>query len=230
MVWLIQHHPQEQAMAVLHILFNFISLACLLCLPLLMVSLTYGSPTKSRFNKLTVFATGMMCVPLAAYMWLYRDTTTSTLTQFIDSTPAENNVSNPILADAEHIKFGDFFKLPIGPEGLEMTRRLVDLNGKKVRLVGYMVQQESAKPGFFLLTPLPAKTSEDDDSMADDLPPSTVFVHVDPLPGSAITYRPGLLELIGTLSIGPKEETDTRVSNVRLMLDSKTSHAIIAAN
>ena len=93
-----------------------------------------------------------------------------------------------------------------------------------------MVQQESAKPGYFMLTPLPAKTSEADDSMADDLPPSTLFVHVHSHAGKIISHRPGLHEFTGYLSVGPKEESDTRVSSVRMMLDSAASHAIIAAN
>jgi hypothetical protein len=217
-------------MAFLHILLNFILIACLLCLPLLMVSLTYDASTKSRFNKLTVFSTGMLCAPLLVYMWIYRDTLGSTQPLALEQTTSLHSTLNPIAQNVEDLKFSDFFVLPIGPHGLEITRRLSALDGKRVRIKGYMVQQELAKPGYFLLTALPTKTTEADDSMADDLPPSTLFVHVHSHAGQIISHRPGLLEFTGFLSVGPKEESDTRVSSVRLMLDSAASHAIIAAN
>jgi hypothetical protein len=215
-------------MAVLHIMFNFIVIAGLLCLPLLMVSLTYGASTKSRFNKLTVFSIGMLCAPLLVYMWIYRDTSPQPLA--LEQTSSLPSSLNPIAQNIEDLKFGDFFVLPIGSHGLEITRRLTALDGTRVRIKGYMVQQELAKPGYFLLTALPTKTTEADDSMADDLPPATVFVHVHSHAGKIISHRPGLLEFTGFLSVGPKEESDTRVSSVRLMLDSAASHAIIASN
>jgi hypothetical protein len=129
----------------------------------------------------------------------------------------------------EDLKFNEFFKKPIGPRGLEPTERLTSLNGRRVRLVGYMVNQELAKPGFFLLTPLPAATTEADDSMADDLPPSTAFVHLDQRYSLVIPHMPELLQLTGVLSVGPKEEADTRVSSVRLLLDAETSSNFTAA-
>jgi hypothetical protein len=217
-------------MATLHILVNLILIVCLLSLPFLMLSLTYSTSTKSRFNKLTVFSTGMLCAPLLVYMWIYRDTLADTGRPAAEPSAAVHDAQNPPAQSVEDLKFSEFFKLPIGSRGLEITQRLTALDGKKVRIKGYMVQQESAKPGYFMLTPFPAKTSEDDDSMADDLPPSTVFVHVHSYAGKLIAHRPGLLEFTGHLSVGPKEESDTRVSSVRLMLDSATSHAMIAAN
>lgn len=211
-------------MAVLDIFLNFILIASVLCLPLLMVQLTYGTSTKPRFNKLTVFSTGMLCIPLLLYMWMQRETPSAAHALASEQTKYIDN------GDAEDLKFSEFFKLPVGPQGLETTARLTSLNGKKVRIRGYMVQQELAKPGFFLLTPLPTKTTEADDSMADDLPPSTVFVHFRSHAGHNVAHRQGLLEFTGYLSVGPKEESDTRVSSVRLMLGSAASHDLIASN
>ena len=217
-------------MAVLHILFNFILIASLFCLPLIMVSLTYGSETKSRFNKLAVFSFGILCAPLLVYMWIYRDDLT-TPALFADAQAITlSGTADSVAKHREDLKFNDFFVLPIGSHGLEITRRLSALDGKRVHIKGYMVQQELAKPGYFLLTALPTKTTEADDSMADDLPPSTLFVHVQSPASQIISHRPGLLELTGFLSVGPKEESDTRVSNVRLILDSAASHAMMASN
>ncbi len=217
-------------MAILFTLFNFILIVGLLALPLLMVTLTYGASTKSKLNKMVVFSVGMLCAPLLVYMWVYRDSLATPAPQADEQSLALHSPAPNLTQSAEDLKFSDFFVLPIGPHGLEITQRLTALDGKKVRIKGYMVQQELAKPGYFLLTALPAKTSEADDSMADDLPPSTLFVHVHSHAGNIISHRPGLLEFTGFLSVGPKEESDSRVSSVRLMLDSAASHAIIATN
>src|SRR5262245_31299945 len=37
------------------------------------------------------------------------------------------------------LKFSDFFKFPIGPLGLEVTEELKDLDGRTVRIMGFMV-------------------------------------------------------------------------------------------
>ncbi len=217
-------------MAVPSIFFNIILLAFLFFLPFLAVSLHYGASTKSRFNQLSVLAISMLCVPVVLYMWINKDADASNTTAAFSSLSEAQSEINSSTAEIEDLKFSDFFKLPVGPQGLETTQRLTALEGKKVRITGYMVQQEIAIPGIFLLTPLPAKTREADDSMADDLPPSTVFVHIHSYSGHVIKHRPGLLQLTGVLSVGPKEESDTRVSNVRLMLDNATSHAMVASN
>jgi hypothetical protein len=40
--------------------------------------------------------------------------------------------------------FDEFFKLPVGPKGLEMTERLTSLDGKRVRILGFMVKHPQA--------------------------------------------------------------------------------------
>ena len=42
------------------------------------------------------------------------------------------------------LKFQELFKLPVGERGLEPSEKLVALDGKRVRIVGYMVQQPAA--------------------------------------------------------------------------------------
>src|SRR5436305_8502261 len=82
--------------------------------------------------------------------------------------------------DATELKFGQFFRAPVGPRGLEISDTLRGAHGRRVRLVGYMVAQELPSPGRFMLTPRPVRMSEHADGDADDLPPATVTVHLAP--------------------------------------------------
>ena len=44
----------------------------------------------------------------------------------------------PATKGIEDIRFGDLFRLPVGPKGLEPTDRLRALDGRRVRIVAYM--------------------------------------------------------------------------------------------
>jgi len=85
---------------------------------------------------------------------------------------------------------------------------------------GYVVQQEVAAPGQFLLTPRPVQMSQHADGEADDLPPSTVLVS---LPAEQqdwiVAYTRGVIEVAGVLDVGRQEGPDGRVTWVRLQLD-----------
>lgn len=132
-------------------------------------------------------------------------------------------------AGVTDLKFGEFYKMPVGPRGLEPTEKLLRLKGHKVRLVGYMAQPDKPTAGMFHLTPLPVFLGEEDESLADDLPPSTVFVHFE-TNGTTAPYVPGLISLTGILHIGPQEEPDGRVSAVRLQLDPDLAAALLSNN
>ena len=127
------------------------------------------------------------------------------------------------------IKFGEFFQMPVGPKGLEPSDKLTALNGKKVRLVGYMVREETPTPGRFLLSPLPVSLGDEDESLSDDLPPSTVFVLLQNSKDHGTPFIPGLIKLTGTLEVGSKDDGGDRISAVRLVLDSHTSKQILGA-
>lgn len=122
------------------------------------------------------------------------------------------------------LKFRELFNVPVGPRGLEPSQKLLRLDGRPVRIVGYMVDQEQMRS--FILAPLPLKLGDEDESLADDLPAGVVFVH--PATGDNRGYKhfPGLLELTGILSVGSFAEADDRVSTVRLMLDPVMSQEI----
>jgi hypothetical protein len=115
--------------------------------------------------------------------------------------------------------FDEFFRSPVGPKGLDLTERLASLNGERVRILGYMVQQSKATPWTLLLAPLPLISHETEFGLAEDLPASTVRV-VLPRSAQPVTpHTPGLLLLTGRLEVGDREEADGRHSLVRLIAD-----------
>jgi hypothetical protein len=144
------------------------------------------------------------------------------------ATPAALQVHGPLpaRADTVDLKFGDFFKRPVGPRGLEATPLLMSLDGQRVRIVGYMVRQDSTSPvaGLLVLSPLPVAMGEEDESFADDLPASAVYVHLaDAQHTLRLPHMPGLMVLTGTLQLGALAEPDGRRSMVRLLLDDAVS-------
>jgi hypothetical protein len=126
------------------------------------------------------------------------------------------------------LKFREFFRLPIGPRGLEPSEKLIALAGKRVRIVGYMARQETPIEDAFVFSPVPVTLGDEDESLADDLPASVIFVHADQAAGRTIPFHPGLLRLTGTLSLGAQEETDGHVSTVRLQLDPELATLMLA--
>jgi hypothetical protein len=131
---------------------------------------------------------------------------------------------------ATELRFGELFARPVGPRGLTPSAKLLALDGQTVRMVGYMAAAELPTPGLLVLTPLPSSLGDEDESLADDLPPQVVFVH---LSGAAaaqtLANRAGLLRLQGRLSVGPQEEADGHVSTVRLLLDAEASAQLLSA-
>lgn len=129
-------------------------------------------------------------------------------------------------APATDVKFRDFFQMPVGPKGLELTEQIRALDGKRVRIVGYMVKNDQPVAGMFILSPLPVELGDEDESLADDLPPSSLFVHL--ADEATVPFHPGLIRLTGTLSIGSREERDDRVSMLQLQLDRNESRSLLA--
>jgi hypothetical protein len=121
------------------------------------------------------------------------------------------------------LSFRDFYKMPVGPRGLEASPTLVDLDGKTVRMRGYMVHQDVPLPGVFILSPLPVELGDADESLSDDLPPNVVFVHFDAEP---LPYVRGEIEVVGQLDVGAQNEADGHVSQARLTLDAAQLAAV----
>lgn len=132
--------------------------------------------------------------------------------------PHATQVSPP-LAPVE-LTFRDFYKTPVGHQGLEPTEKLRALENKRVRIVGFMAQEEEPTAGIFLLASRPAQVAEKADGMADDLPIGTVTVYMPAGDQQKIlAYRPGPWVISGILQLGNREDNNGRVSYVRLMMD-----------
>jgi hypothetical protein len=148
----------------------------------------------------------------------------------------------PLPTGVQELNFKDFFKMPVGDYGLELTDYLHSLDGKRVRMLGYMVFEdltrcnsctiaktvggrpvpawmEATVPGRMMFTFRPCAVSFSHYGLSDDLPPQTVFVTVPDKIGQLVPFTPGPLLLTGVLSVGPKKEMDGRISVVRLELD-----------
>lgn len=127
-------------------------------------------------------------------------------------------------AGATDLLFREFYRTPVGPSGLEPSAKLLGLAGQTVRLRGYVVQQAEPTPGVLILSPVPVQLGDADESLSDDLPPTVVFVHYD---GAAMAGVSGLVQVVGTLSVGPSEEADGHVSQVRLSLSPSQAAEIL---
>jgi hypothetical protein len=127
--------------------------------------------------------------------------------------------------DIAELKFRDLFLMPVSPRGLELSPKLQALDGRRVRIVGYMALQEAPAPGFFVLAPAPVHFADASDERADDLPPATLFVHLPPAQANQVaSHQPGLLVLTGTLSVGNREHGAGRIAMVQLQLDAAPAY------
>jgi hypothetical protein len=136
--------------------------------------------------------------------------------------PAEP-VLPPAPAGVNDLKFKDLIRFPVGPLGLEYAEAAKALDGKKVRLLGYMVRQSQPQPWTLLLSPVPLTLHEREYGFAEDLPPTVVHVFTQKHSTPILPWTPGPLLLTGTLSLGPRAEPDGRTSNLRLFLDPPTA-------
>ncbi len=139
------------------------------------------------------------------------------------------------------ISFDDFFKMPVGPLGLEFTEKFRALKGQRVRIAGFQVVEmvgvcnaepnagsvavkaramlEASVPGRLLLCATPESVNFSHYGLCEDLPPQVVFITVPELFGQPVPQHPGPLLVTGILDVGNKQEPDGRVSSVRLLLD-----------
>src|ERR1051325_9394721 len=75
------------------------------------------------------------------------------------------------------LSFRDFFT-PAGDAGLEFSARARALEGKRVRLVGFMVREPKRQRGVFVLVPFPTTVEAGGACFTDDVPTMAVHVHL----------------------------------------------------
>jgi hypothetical protein len=119
--------------------------------------------------------------------------------------------------EAVSIEFREFFEPGTGP--LKPSARLLGLNGRRVRLIGFMAQLEAPPDGAFYLCSRPVQADESGGGTGD-LPVDTVRVTVRSAKGKKIPFIARAIEITGILEIGPQAEADGTVSSIRLLLDA----------
>ena len=122
-------------------------------------------------------------------------------------------------AEPTDLRFDEIVRQPIGARGIEFSDKLLAAQGQSVRISGYMVHQEAAEPGRFLLAPRPIMLSEHADGLASDLPINTITVMLDPSQAQRVVVPiNGPVTLSGLLQVGRNEAADGSVSWLRLQL------------
>ncbi|MEO7597814.1 MAG: hypothetical protein ABIV50_02710 [Opitutus sp.] len=124
-------------------------------------------------------------------------------------------------AGVTDLAFGELFRAPVGPLGLEFTDKARQLDGQRVRVLGFMVHQDHVASGKMILAPFALTTDEAEYGLCDDLPPGVVSVTVPKFHDRAVPFTPGPLVLIGRLELGPSTESDGRVFHLRMILDNE---------
>jgi hypothetical protein len=139
-----------------------------------------------------------------------------------------NEVQHPGKSEdaATSIEFREFFEADTGE--LKPSAKLLSLNGRRARLVGFMAQMEQPPSGAFYLCPTPVYADESGGGTAD-LPVGSVRVIVRSAKGKKIPFIARPIEVTGILEVGPQTEEDGTVSSVRLILDAPQESANSAA-
>lgn len=128
---------------------------------------------------------------------------------------------SPVDRDLPTLEWADVFEPLVGDYGLTYSARVMSLNGRRVRIRGYMVREPVRHRGVFMLTRIPVQVQSDGYCFVEDLPPATVHVLMSGADAERpAAYVPGLLSVAGTLEIGTGETPDARNSRIRLRLDA----------
>jgi len=120
----------------------------------------------------------------------------------------------PPAGAGERMRFEEMYKAS-GVLGLEMSDKLVALNGKPVEIAGFMAPPLKAEAGFFVLTREPVSLCPFCNSDAD-WPSDIIVVYLRD--GVRYTQTNRAIAVSGTLEIGSKLDPKTGfVSLVRLI-------------
>ena len=120
---------------------------------------------------------------------------------------------------AEVVDLHRIFRMPVGNQGLEFDDEFKKLDHKIVKMTGFMVKSDEPEPGSFLLAVRPIQLNEHADGEANDLPPSTVSVLLDPAQSdNLVPYQQGLQTFQGILLLGRFESSEKSISWIRLQL------------
>jgi hypothetical protein len=127
-----------------------------------------------------------------------------------------SGLPEPSPAPPEPLSFAEFFDP--SAQSLVPSARLRGLEGKRVRLTGFMAEMELPPKGGFYLCASPVFAGEGGGGTAD-LPPAAVLVVVRSAEGKTLAPLRRALEVTGRVELGPRADDLGRVSNIRILLD-----------
>jgi|GEM_PF-4717075 len=133
--------------------------------------------------------------------------------------PAEPIKLPPVPEGVTDLAFQEFFQNPVGPRGLEPTAKLLSLNGKRVRILGYVAEMERTNKRNIIFAPVPLKPQPEEYGLADEIPAAHVLVTIPGDPDKQVPLVSGALLLTGALSVG-NSTADGETSFVRMLLDT----------
>jgi len=130
----------------------------------------------------------------------------------------------PLPEGVEELDFRDFYKMPVGPRGLEPTEKLLSLDGSRVRILGYMGRMERGNKRHMIFAAIPLQPQPHEYGLADEVPAAHVLVTVPGDANEQVPHTPGPLLLTGVLSVGTWAK-DGETSFVRMLLDAPAPSA-----
>lgn len=129
----------------------------------------------------------------------------------------------PLPDGVEEISFQEFYQLPVGPRGLEPSAKLRSLNGKRVRILGFMGEMPRADKRNFIFAPVPLKPQPEEYGLCDDIPATHVLVTIPGNPDESIPFSAAPMLLTGVLSLVTGSD-NSETSFVRMLLTPPESH------
>lgn len=133
--------------------------------------------------------------------------------------PAPELKLPPLPEGVQELGFHEFFKNPVGPRGLEPSAKLLSLDGKRVRIVGFVAEMERASKRDIIFAPVPLKPQPEEYGLADEIPAAHVLATIPGNPDEQVPHVAGPLLLTGILSVGNSTQNG-ETSFVRLLIDA----------
>jgi hypothetical protein len=128
----------------------------------------------------------------------------------------------PDFASWPELRLKDIFKNPVGDLGLEYTDATRSLDGKQVRIVGFMSRSDWKRKDLFLLATFPLMLHDIEYGQADEIPPGAVLVKMPA--GETAVHTQGPLMLAGTLRLGRFDAPGDRPIWAKLELHPDAKH------
>ncbi len=120
--------------------------------------------------------------------------------------------------DPEAVRLAFAEVLRPGPGPLAPSDKLRSLDGKRVRVAGFMAELEEGPAGAFWLAGRPVSCDEGGAGIGD-LPPDAILVVVPWSAGTAIPFVAGPVEVVGVLRLGAAPDVGGPPAPVRIVLD-----------